>query len=123
MRSTTRRSSTDAVVHAIGQRVYVNRVGSGLAQVGLMNEQGTMPVGMLADGAEVMVVAWKPQGATGTRYRVRCTSDGLEGWLAAANLRRTRTAPPPVVPEPPAKPAAGSVAPAARDGKPRFGGR
>src|SRR5262245_14889666 len=127
----SRRSSTDAVVHAVGQRVYVNRVGNGLGQVDLMNEQGTTPIAALADGVEVMVVAWKPLGATGTRYRVSRTSDGLEGWLAAANLRRTRAvAPPAVVPASAANSSASarSTAPAPRasaprDAKPRFGGR
>jgi hypothetical protein len=133
-RSTSRRSSTDAVVHAVGQRVYVNRLGSGLAQVDLMNDEGTTPIATLADGVEVIVVAWKPRGSAGTRYRVSCASDGLEGWLAAANLRRTRAvAPPPVVPVSPAKSAAASMASSksavasmaspARDSKPRFGGR
>ena len=101
-RSPVRRSSTDTVVHAVGQRVYVSRTGSAAnAHVDLMNDEGTTVIAALPDGTEVMIVAWKPRGATGTRYCVRCTSNDLEGWLAAANLRRGRTvAPTPVTPAP-----------------------
>src|SRR5262249_58845287 len=41
----------------------------------------------LADGTEVEILAWRPRGFHGTRYRVRATRDGLEGWLAVDNLR------------------------------------
>jgi len=80
------------VVHAVGQRVYVARNASGPPQVELMDDGGTTPVTTLGDGAEVMVLAWRPRGSAGTRYCVRSTSDGREGWLAAANLRSSRTA-------------------------------
>ena len=124
VRSSERRSSTDTVVHAVGQRVYVNRSGAGVAHVDLMNEDGTAAIAKLADGIEVMIVAWKPRGATGTRYCVRCTADNVEGWLQAANLRRTQTVVPasaaPVVPARPARPPS---LPDTRNAKPRFGGR
>ena len=122
-RSTIRRSSTDTIVHAVGQRVYVNRSGSSLAHVELMNDKGTTAVASLGDGVEVMVMAWKPGGSNGTRYCVRSTGDGVEGWLAAVNLRRGRT----VAPSPPALPAQAAPVsrtfPAARDPKARFGRR
>ena len=124
VRSQDRRSSTDAVVHAVGQRVYVNRSGGAVAHVDLMNEEGTAPIARLADGAEVMIVAWKPRGATGTRYCVRCTADGVEGWLQAGNLRRARTATVTAAPAaPPAKPARAPSPVDTRNAKPRFGGR
>jgi hypothetical protein len=123
-RSAGRRSPTDTVVHGVGQRVYVNCSGNGLAHVDLMNGEGTTVIASLADGTEVMVVAWKPRGAPGTRYCVRCTSDGVEGWLAAANLRRTRAVALPALPAgPPAKSAPDSTGSVARDAKPRFGRR
>jgi hypothetical protein len=123
-RSSVRRSSTDTVVHAVGQRVHVNRLGGGVARVELMNSEGSAVIGSLADGIEVMIVAWKPRGSSGTRYCVRCTGDGLEGWLAAANLRRTRTvAPSPPAPSPNVTPAPKSPAPQSHNSKPRFGGR
>jgi hypothetical protein len=122
VRSSARRSFNDAVVHAVGQRVYVNRSGV-IARVDLMNDEGNTVIGSLADGVEVMIVAWKPGGSSGTRYCVRCTDDGLEGWLAVANLRRARTltpplpAPPPIVTPAPKSPATKT------DSKARFGGR
>lgn len=122
-RSTARRSSTDTVVHAVGQRVYVNRPASGRGYVQLMDEPGTTAIGKLEDGVEVMVVGWRPRGANGTRYHVRCTADGLEGWLAAAELRRAPTVV--VQPVAPVEPVTGSSTPASpvRDPKPRFGRR
>jgi hypothetical protein len=123
-RSTVRRSSTDTVVHAVGQRVYVNRSGSGLGHVELMNDVGTTAIGRLEDGVEVMVMAWRPRGSTGTRYYVRCTGDGLEGWLGAANLRRARTvALQPAAAGPLAKSAPAATPSPERDRKPRFGRR
>ena len=124
VRSSERRSSTDAVVHAVGHRVYVNGSGGGAAHVDLMNDDGTAPIARLADGAEVVIVAWKPRGASGTRYCVRCTADGVEGWLQAGNLRRGRTAAPtPVPPAQPVKPARTPSVGDTRNAKPRFGGR
>ena len=76
-----------------------------LLWTGEMND-GMIPVLHLLkslgyDGVEVMVMAWKPGGSNGTRYCVRSTGDGVEGWLAAVNLRRART----VAPLPPGLPA------------------
>ena len=124
LRSTVRRSSTDKIVHAVGQRVYVNGSGSGIEQVDLMNHLGTKALGRLEDGVEVMVMAWRPQGSTGTRYHVRCTGDGVEGWLAAANLRRARTLPLQLpAAGPPATSAPRTTASPARDPKLPFGRR
>lgn len=124
-RSSVRRSSTDAVVHAIGQRVYVNRSAGPRAHVDLMSDDGTAAVAELVDGAEVMVVAWKPRGATGTRYCVRSATDGREGWVSALNLRRARTRPPVVAasPLPAAKAVVAPALGAGRNAKPRFGAR
>jgi hypothetical protein len=122
-RSSSRRPSTDTVVYGVGQRVYVSRSGA-TSHVDLMNDDGTAAVAKLLDGAEVMVVAWKPRGATGTRYCVRCTSDGREGWLAAANLRRALTGPSTAAAStPPTKTVVASPLGAGRNAKPRFGAR
>lgn len=127
VRSSTRRPSglrTGTIVHAVGQRVYVARSGDGSARVNLMDDGGTTALAELVDGAEVMVVGWRPRGASGTRYCVRCTGDGREGWLAAANLRSARTVTPsPVESVPGAKSAAPSPPSGSRDSKPRFGQR
>jgi hypothetical protein len=50
----------------------------------------------VTDGVEVVVMAWRPRGSAGTRYRVR-GDDGADGWLHAANLRTTLAAPPPAL--------------------------
>jgi hypothetical protein len=88
------RSSTPVL--AVGHRVLVSCPGNGAHGVTLTDSDGTTPVATLADGAEVEIVAWQPRGAGGTRYRIKATSGGLQGWLAAANLR-----PRPLPPEPP----------------------
>jgi hypothetical protein len=123
-RSAIRRSSTDTIVHAVGQRVYVNRSGGGRGYVELMNDVGTTVIGRLEDGLEVMVMAWRPRGSTGTRYYVRCTGDGLEGWLGAAELRRVRTvAVQPAAAGPPTKTAPAATVSPSPHRKPRFGRR
>ena len=61
------------------------------------------PLAGLGDGAEVMIVAWLPGWAGATRYCVRVTDSGLEGWLPVESLRGTKAAisSPPAVPPPP----------------------
>jgi len=83
---------TQASVFAVGRRVYVACAGDGLAQVALTDDAGTDARTRLADGTEVEILAWRPRGFHGTRYRVRATRDGLEGWLAVDNLRSTPSA-------------------------------
>ena len=75
----------------------------------------------LGDGAEVEILAWRPLGARGTRYRVRAQEDGHEGWLAADALRQTAVA----VANEPAAPekSAGRAGRCARDTHRKFGQR
>jgi hypothetical protein len=75
---------------AVGRRVYVTSSGGGRARVALTDDGSTIAVATLADGTEVEILAWRPLGSVGTRYRVRSTGDGCEGWLAAVNLRSSR---------------------------------
>src|SRR5215831_5026941 len=79
-------------VFAVGRRVYVACVGERLAHVTLTDEGGADARTVLADGTEVEILAWRPRGSRGTRYRVRATRDGREGWLAVDNLRSTPSA-------------------------------
>jgi hypothetical protein len=74
---------------AVGQRVYVDAAGhpSGSIPLGDVNGKVFSNV-QLPDGVEVEVIAWRPGGADDTRYRVR-TAHGIDGWLPAANLRRS----------------------------------
>src|SRR5262249_3720374 len=76
-------------VFAVGRRVYVACVGERLAHVALTDDAGADARTVLADGTEVEILAWRPRGSRGTRYRVRATRDGREGWLAVDNLRGT----------------------------------
>jgi hypothetical protein len=65
-----------------------------------MDDAGTSALTSLADGTEVEILAWRPRGAVGTRYRVRLTRGGLEGWLESVNLRPALSALVAVRPEP-----------------------
>jgi hypothetical protein len=96
--------------------VYVNCRG----RVALANDDGHPSKHHLGDGAEVEILAWRPLGQRGTRYRVRAQEGGHEGWLAADALRQTAA---PVAEEPAAaeKPAAPPVV--ARDTHRKFGQR
>ena len=88
------------IVLAVGQRVFVNSPATPGRPVLLTDEHG-IPVAMgLHDGVEVEVLAWRPRGSAGTRYRVRDRVNGADGWLAAEELRATVIAPVPLVTEP-----------------------
>ena len=87
VRSPPRRST--AAVLAVGQRVFVARWADGPAFVALTDDTGKNAVASLADGTEVEIRAWRPAGSDGTRYSVRSTADGVEGWLASGHLRGT----------------------------------
>ena len=87
-------------VLAIGRRVFVHCTSERQGSVALTDENGTASSSRLADGVEVEVLAWRPRGSEGTRYRVRASADGSAGWLSAANLRTVAVAPPPAPPTP-----------------------
>jgi hypothetical protein len=91
-----------ATILSVGRRAYVNCRG----RIALADDDGRTSQNSLADGAEVEIVAWRPLGARGTRYRVRARQEGHEGWLAADALRQTAAPAPnePVAPEPAAPP-------------------
>jgi|SRR5581483_7028831 len=85
---------------AVGQRVFVDSAGNRSGDVILADESGKVPSAThLADGTEVEVVAWRPRGASDTRYRVRAPH-GIDGWLPSNNLRVALVRPP--APERPA---------------------
>lgn len=109
-----------AAVLAVGQRVYIARSAEGSAFVALTDDSGKDPVASLADGTEVEIRAWRPLGSSGTRYSVRSTTDGVEGWLAAGNLRGTRI---PVSPPPSEAPAGYSGSPTSEVDSARLFGR
>jgi hypothetical protein len=79
---------------AVGRRVYVACSREHPPQIALKDDAGavTRSGGSLRDGTEVEILAWRPRGFGETRYRVRSTGTGLEGWLAGDNLRATLVA-------------------------------
>jgi hypothetical protein len=78
------------LVLAVGQRAFVHAPDGTSRLVSLTNGDGIPGATVLTDGAEVEVLAWRPRGSTGTRYRIRHRSDGgADGWVAAEELRTT----------------------------------
>jgi hypothetical protein len=78
-------------VFAVGRRVYVACSREHPPRVALKDD-AEVARSSLSDGTEVEILAWRPRGFGETRYRVRSTGTGLEGWLAVANLRSTQAA-------------------------------
>jgi hypothetical protein len=97
-----------AAVYSVGRRVYVACADERPARVALTDEAGTTPLMSLGDGTQVAILAWRPGWAGATRYRVRATDSGLEGWLPVGNLRSTEAAIASVPTAPPA-PAVGAA--------------
>ena len=103
-------------VMAVGQHVFVNCPGSGT--VVLVDVTGKVESSVrLADGIEVEVLAWRPGGASDTRYRVRASSNGADGWLPADYLRKL------LVPLPTAESPSTGQAPVGEDEVRLFGQR
>jgi hypothetical protein len=102
-----RPQSRGEVAFAVGGRALITPTGTA-GQVQLLDEDG-MPVDRhLRGDLQVMITAWRPRRSAPPRYRV-CSSDQVEGWIDAANLRRLPPPPPPAplaVTAPPAPPVA-----------------
>jgi len=90
-------------VFAVGGRAYTAGAGGRAGRVTVTDDK-ERPLASLSEGAEVMILAWRPGWNGTTRYSVRVMDSGLEGWLAVGDLRRTKAAiasppaPPPSVP-------------------------
>ena len=107
-----------AAVFAVGRRVYIAGAGDRSARVTLTDDaDGSLA--SLREGAEVTIVAWRPGWGGSTRYRVRVTDSGLEGWLPAGDLRSAKTAIalPPVAPPQAPRPAALGAGESGRSGR------
>lgn len=117
-RRTISRPPRLTLVLAVGQRVFVHSLDVPMRPVALGDESGKLFSGEhVTDGLEVEVMAWRPRGPSDTRYRVR-TPNGIDGWLAAGNLRKSLVPPPPPASSTPAQ----MAVPAAGNGRP-FGQR
>ena len=84
------RTRGSALVFAVGRRAFVVCAAAQLAGVTLTDDSGATALGTLRDGAEVEIVAWRPLGSRGTRYLVRSSREGIEGWLGVADLRKSK---------------------------------
>ena len=103
-------------VFAVGRRVYVGGAGNRSARVMLM-DVADKPLASLGDGAEVTILAWLPGSAGTTRYCVRVTDSGVEGWLPVGDLRGTKVAISSPAPPPAIRPALGAEASGRRFGQ------
>src|SRR5262249_54461447 len=90
-----------------------------------VTDDNERPLASLSEGAEVMILAWRPGWNGTTRYSIRVMDSGLEGWLLASELRSTKDAtssPPAATPPTDARPAVLRPAESASSGR-RFGQR
>jgi hypothetical protein len=92
------------MILAVGQRAFVHHPGDSAYPIAMTDDQGLPAAAAMRDGDEVEILAWRPRGSTGTRYRVRRHADGANGWLAATELRRTAVRPAPATAEAPSQP-------------------
>jgi hypothetical protein len=79
---------------AVGSRALITPAGTSPTDVQLLDEDGMPTSRRLPANATVVITAWRPRRSAPPRYRV-CTSDQIEGWVDAANLRRPPPPPPP----------------------------
>jgi hypothetical protein len=91
---TARPSRATGSILPVGRWVFVHCPTNPGKAVELTDDAGCGSGAMLTDGTEVEIVAWRPRGASGTRYRVQGKDHGVQGWLGGDNLR----APVPVTP-------------------------
>ena len=92
---------TRGAVFAIGRLVHVTSPAGRSMSVSLTDDTGDKCLASLGDGTEVAIVAWRPNGATGTRYCVRTTDSAVEGWIPVGNLRSKDPIVVPSNPKPP----------------------
>ena len=84
------RGRSPGAVFAVGRRVFIACATARVSSVPLTDDSGATACGSLRNGAEVEIVAWRPLGSRGTRYLVRSSSKGIEGWLGAADIRGSK---------------------------------
>jgi hypothetical protein len=81
-------------VLAVGRRVLVSCPGGATGRATLTDAKGTTPLATLPHGAEVEILGWQPRGASGTRYSIRSSESGVEGWVGGDSLRAPAPPPP-----------------------------
>jgi len=111
-------------VFAVGRRAYIAGANGRSAGVTLTDDH-ERPLASLSEGAEVVILAWRPGWKGTTRYCVRLIDSGLEGWLPVSELRGTKDAissPPAATPPPAGRSGALRAGESASSGR-RFGQR
>jgi len=81
-------------VLAVGRRVLVSCPGGATGRATLTDAKGTTPLATLPHGTEVEILGWQPRGANGTRYSIRSSESGVEGWVGGESLRAPAPPPP-----------------------------
>src|SRR3989454_6908448 len=81
-------------VLAVGRRVLVSCPSGATGRATLTDAKGTTPLATLPHGAEVEILGWQPRGAGGTRYSIRSSEAGREGWVRGESLRAPAPPPP-----------------------------
>lgn len=91
---------------------------AGAAAVPLTDENGIASGRELGADVEVEIVAWRPRGLQGRRYRVRSLADGVEGWVDGPQVRALPPPPSPRRPTrlPPSGPSRGGITARPRGG-------
>jgi len=79
---------------AVGRRVLVSCPSGAAGRATLTDAKGTTPLATLPHGAEVEILGWQPRGAGGTRYSIRASESGVEGWVLGESLRAPAPPPP-----------------------------
>jgi len=90
------RSRSAGAVLAVGRRVLVSCPSGATGRATLTDAKGTTPLATLPHGAEVEILGWQPRGAGGTRYSIRSSESGVEGWVGGESLRAPAPPPAPV---------------------------
>ena len=88
------RSRSAGAVLAVGRRVLVSCPSGATGRATLTDAKGTTPLATLPHGAEVEILGWQPRGAGGTRYSIRSSESGVEGWVGGESLRAPAPPPP-----------------------------
>jgi hypothetical protein len=84
--------SVPVPVFGIGRRVHVACCATDDSSRVTLTDGDEKPLVTLAVDTEVAILAWRPNWSGNTRYRVRATGSGLEGWVSVWNLRETKAA-------------------------------
>lgn len=107
----------DAVI-SVGARALIAPL-AGTSAGTLTDENGIATDQTLAADVEVEIVAWRPRGRGGNRYRVRSLADGVEGWIDGSMIRKQ---PRPAVPRRATKLPSGPMPRGGVSARPRRGG-